>query len=220
MKALIITLMISLSLSAAESWAGPVTDQLKTTLDALIDVLKDPALKGEGKENQRAEMLHGILEARFDEEAIARKTLGQHWERITPEERREFIRLFSALLERTYFERIDAELERTAQFSSSNISYLKEIVKGNAAQVSTAIDSGEGSDTPVIYRLRQVKGDWLVIDMKIEGVIITKNYRAQFSEILARNPMSELLEKLKSKQNVNQEQQETADGAPRPIANE
>ena len=202
MKTLIITLIAALLLTAAESWAGPVTDQLKTTLDAIVDVLKDPALKSEGKEKQRAKALHEILKTRFDEEAIAKTSIGHHWDRITPEERQEFVRLFTELLERTYFERIDAQLEKTAQFSSTDIHYLNEIVKGNTAQVSTAIKSGEGSDTLVIYRLRQEKGDWLIIDMKIEGVIITKNYRAQFSEILARNPMSELLEKLKAKQTL------------------
>jgi phospholipid transport system substrate-binding protein len=200
MKTLILSLMAALLLIAADSSAGPVTDQLKTTLDHLVDALKDPALKGEGKKNQRADKLHGILEARFDEEAIARKTLGHHWKKITAEERKEFVRLFSALLERTYFEKIDAQLDKTAQFSSDDIRYLKEVVKGKSAQVSTAIQTGEGSDTPVIYRLRLVKGAWLITDMKIEGVIITKNYRAQFSEILTRNPMSELLEKLKAKQ--------------------
>lgn len=200
MKTLIIALVTSMLLLAVETWAGPVTDQLKGTLDKLIDVLNDPALKGQDKEKQRAERLHGILKARFDEEAIARKTLGRYWKKITPEEREEFVRLFSALLEQTYFERIDAQLEKAGQFSGNDIHYLKEIVKGNSAQVSTAIKAGEGSDIPVIYRLKQVKGNWLIIDMKIEGVIITKNYRAQFSETLARNPMSELLEKLRTKQ--------------------
>ncbi len=199
-KKRMLTLAAATLLFGSEVWAGPVTDQLKETLDQLICVLNDPMLKEPGKEKQRVEALHAVLKVRFDEETIARKTLGSYWNKITEEEREEFIRLYSDLLERTYFERIDAELEKSDTFSNENIHYRKEAVKDTSAQVSTAIKTSDGSDIPVIFRLRKVKDDWLVIDMKIDGVILTKNYRAQFKETLSRNPMSALLEKLRAKQ--------------------
>jgi len=202
MRTLLVLLLASALLLSTEIWAGPATDQLKGTLDDLIVILNDPALKVAGREEERNAALHGILKRRFDEEAIARKTLRQYWQRITPEERQEFITLFSDLLERTYFEKIDAQLEETGEFSSSDIHYLKEKpAKGNAVQVYTEISTGEGSDgIPVVFLLKQANGEWLVVDLSIEGVIITKNYRAQFSETLSRSPMGELIKKLRAKQ--------------------
>ena len=49
MRALIAAFAILPLLIAIETWAGPVTDQLKGTLDLLIDALNDPALKDQGK---------------------------------------------------------------------------------------------------------------------------------------------------------------------------
>ncbi len=198
----IVALIATLMLTPAPTWAGPVTDQMKETLDELIHVLNDRTLKEEGKEKQRNAMLHNVLKKRFDEEAFARKSLGAYWKRITPEEKREFIALFSNLLEQTYFEKIDAQLDGSETFSGSDIHYLKEKVKGKNAQLTTSIKAGDNYEVPVMYLLKQVDGKWLVIDMKIEGVIISKNYRSQFSEVLSRGPMSELLEKLRAKQAV------------------
>jgi len=191
---------IIMALFGAAAWAGAPTEQLKGTLSQLIVVLNDPSLKEQGKETQRTEALHQVLSKRLDETTIARKTLGRYWDNITEDERKEFIPLYVSLLERIYFERIDAELEKSGKFSSEDIHYTKEQIKKNAAQVSTEIVTGDGESVPVIFRLRKVEDTWLVIDMMIEGVIITKNYRAQFYEILARQPMSALIEKLRDKQ--------------------
>ena len=218
MKRKITVCLVTLVLLGTEAWCGtdgdrpkeplcPVTatDQLKQTLGQLIDVLNDPSLKTEGKETQRAAALHDVLKQRFDEDAFARKALGRYWKTITPGERETFAPLFTALLERTYFERIDAELERKGSFTHQDIRYLKESTKGNSAQVTTVIKSDAEDGIPVIYRLGRRKGTWWVIDMKIEGVIISKNYRAQFHEILARNPMSKLIEKLQDKLGIEQQ---------------
>jgi len=206
----IATYALILVLAAATAWPGPATDQLKETLDRLIAVLNDPALKAQCRATQRETALHDVLKQRFDEEAFAKKALGGYWKTITPDEREAFIPLFAALLEKTYFERIDAELARKGSFSSESILYVKESVKDSSAQVSTRIETGEGDGVPVIYRLRREKEVWQVIDMKIEGVIISKNYRAQFSEILARQPMSKLLEKLRDKLGLENRPESTA----------
>ena len=202
MKKRIVAYLSIIVLIGTTAWSGAATDQLKATLDKLIDVLNDPSLRPAGKEAQRTAALHNVLTQRFDEEAFAKKALGRYWKTITPHERKEYVPLFTALLERTYFGRIDSELERKGRFSSEDIIYVKESTKGNTAQVSTRINTGEGDGIPVIYRLRQRKEVWQVIDMKIEGIIISKNYRAQFSEVLDRKPMSKLIEKLKDKLTV------------------
>ena len=51
----------------------------------------------------------------------------------------------------------------------------------------------------MIYRLKNHYGDWRVVDMAIEGVVITRNYRAQFNEILARSSFDDLIKKLEDK---------------------
>ncbi len=192
-------LMVFLT-SAALAGTGPVTDSLKGTLDQLIEVMNDPSLKTPGKENERRDILHKLLRERFDEEAFARRALGAHWRKRTKEEKQEFVKIFSDLLERTYLKRIDAYLTKAGSFSGKNILYLNETVKGHYVVVETKIITNKDTKIPVHYLFKNKQGNWLACDIAIEGVSLVKNYRAQFKEILANSSFKELIDKLKSKQ--------------------
>jgi phospholipid transport system substrate-binding protein len=125
--------------------------------------------------------------------------LGARWKERSAEEKKEFIELFSDLLERTYLEKIDDYLAKAGTFSSRSIHYLDETAKGSYVVVATKIVTSD-AEIPVLYLFKSKHDNWLVCDVAIEGVSIAKNYRAQFDEILARSPFKELIDKLKSKQ--------------------
>jgi len=195
----VFVLMVSL---ASFVWAapGPVTDSLKGTLDKIIDVLNDPSLKTPGKENERKNTLLKLVKERFDEEAFARRALGVHWKKRTKEEKQEFVEIFSDLLERTYLKKIDDYLAKAGNFSGKNIAYLNETVKGRYVIVKTKVIVNDETQIPVLYLFTNKQGNWLAVDIAIEGVSLVKNYRAQFKEILANSSFKELITKLKSKQ--------------------
>jgi phospholipid transport system substrate-binding protein len=183
-------------------WAGPgpVTDQLKGTLDKIIEVLNDPSFKTPGKENERKNTLLTLVKERFDEEAFARRALGAYWKERTQEEKQEFVEIFSDLLERTYLKKIDDYLAKAGNFSGKNILYLNETVKGRYVIVKTKVIINEETQIPVLYLFTNKQDNWLAVDIAIEGVSLVKNYRAQFKEILANSSFKELITKLKSKQ--------------------
>jgi len=195
----VFVLMVSL---ASFVWAapGPVTDSLKGTLDKIIDVLNDPSLKAPGKENERKNTLLKLVKERFDEEAFARRALGAHWKKRTKQEKQEFVEIFSDLLERTYLKKIDDYLAKAGNFSGKNIAYLNETVKGRYVIVKTKVIVNDETQIPVLYLFTNKQGNWLAVDIAIEGVSLVKNYRAQFKEILANSSFAELIDKLKSKQ--------------------
>jgi len=192
-------LMVSLS-SAAWAGPGPVTDSLKGTLDQIIEVLNDPSLKTPDKENERKNILLKLVKERFDEAAFARRALGVHWRKRTKEEKQEFVKIFSDLLERTYLKKIDDYLAKAGNFSEKNILYLNETMKGRYVVVETKVITNKDTKIPIHYLFKNKKGNWLACDIAIEGVSLVKNYRAQFKEILASSSFAELIAKLKSKQ--------------------
>jgi phospholipid transport system substrate-binding protein len=194
----LVVLMAALS-SVALAVPQPVIDSLKRTLDKIIDVLNDPSLRTPGKENERRDILIELVKERFDEEEFARRALGAHWGERTNEEKREFVEVFSDLLQGTYLDKIDAYLAKAGSFSAKNIRYLNETAKGSYVVVSTKILTSDDTEIPVLYLFKNNQGNWLVCDVAIEGVSIAKNYRAQFKEILANSSFKELLIKLKSK---------------------
>ena len=197
----VVLFVVMVSLSSFV-WAspGPVTDSLKGTLDKIIDVLNDPSLKAPDKKNERKDILLKLVKERFDEEAFARRALGVHWKKRTNEERKEFVEVFSDLLERTYLKKIDDYLAKAGIFSEKNILYLNETVKGKYVIVSTKILTSDNTEIPVLYLFKNKQGNWLAVDIAIEGVSLVKNYRAQFKEILASSSFAELIAKVKSKQ--------------------
>jgi len=184
---------------SSPTWAVTATDQLKTTLDKIIKVLNDPSLKTDDKTAERRSVLVCLARERFDEEELSKRVLGNYWNERTEAEKKEFIETFSKLLERTYFEKLDTYLAKSVNFSGENIHYMKEKVKGRYAVVATEISVAQDSLLPVHYRFINKKDNWFVCDIAIEGVSLVKNYRAQFSEILANSSFEELIKRLKNK---------------------
>jgi len=195
--------MVLVFLSSAV-WAapGPVTDSLKETLDKIIEVLNDQSLKAPDKADERRAILSQLIRERFDEEEFSMRALGTYWGKTSKEEKAEFTEVFSALLERTYLDQIDAHLAKAGNFSEKNILYLSETAKGSYVILSTKILTGDDTEIPILYLFKNKQGTWVVCDVAIEGVSIAKNYRAQFTEILANSSFKELIAKLKSKQEI------------------
>jgi phospholipid transport system substrate-binding protein len=191
-KASTVGLVILLLMQPVWVAAGAPTDQIRQTVDRLLAILNDPQLKGEQKKNERRQKLKEVLYQRFDFTEMARRSLGSEWRRRTPEEQKEFVKLFTELLERSYLDKIES-------YSGEKVLYLKEREDGNYAEVETKIVDKKGQEYSVDYRLHKVNGDWKVYDVIIEDVSLVGNYRSQFSRVLAKSSFDELLKTMKEK---------------------
>ena len=191
-KASTVGLVILLLMQPVWLAAGAPTDQIRQTVDRLLAILNDPQLKGEQKKNERRQKLKEVLYQRFDFTEMARRSLGSEWRRRTPEEQKEFVKLFTELLERSYLDKIES-------YSGEKVLYLKEREDGNYAEVETKIVDKKGQEYSVDYRLHKVNGDWKVYDVIIEDVSLVGNYRSQFSRVLAKSSFDELLKTMKEK---------------------
>jgi phospholipid transport system substrate-binding protein len=172
--------------------AGAPGDQVRQSVDTLLAILKDPRLKQEGKKNERDEELKKIIYQRFDFTEMARRALGPEWRRHTPEEQKEFVKLFTDLLERAYLKQIES-------YSGQKIRYLNEREDSSYAQVDTRIVDNKAQEFSVNYRLHNVNGDWKVYDVIVEEISLVDNYRAQFSRVLASSSYRELVNRMKDK---------------------
>jgi phospholipid transport system substrate-binding protein len=172
--------------------AGVPGDQVRQTADKLLAILKDPQLKGESKKNERRDKLKELIYQRFDFTEMARRSLGSEWRRRSPEEQKEFVKLFTGLLERAYLDNIES-------YSGEKFRYLKEQEDNSHAQVDTKIIDNKGQEFSVNYRLHKVNGDWKVYDVVIEDISLVNNYRSQFNRVLATSSYEELVNRMKGK---------------------
>lgn len=187
---LVTALALTLTL-AGQALAGQPTDQLRARIDRVVGILDNGELKADPAARRAA--LKGAAAEIFDFAEITRRSLGQHWQTVTPAEREELVRLLTALLERSYMGRIE-------QYSGERISFVGESLDGDLATVRTRLLSKSGVEIPVDYRLSRVGERWLAYDVTIEGVSLVSNYRAQFHKIIQTSSAQALVERLRAKQ--------------------
>jgi phospholipid transport system substrate-binding protein len=180
-----------LALVAGPAAAGEPTTELKGAIDRILAVLEDPALQGEARAPERRAAIRRIADEIFDFEEIARRALARHWRGLSEDQRREFVRLFSDLLERSYMSRIEL-------YSGEPIRYTGERVEGDLASVTTRIITKNGTELPLDYRLHK-RERWLVYDVAIEGVSLVANYRTQFDKVIQASSYGALVEKLRAR---------------------
>jgi phospholipid transport system substrate-binding protein len=187
-----IVLFLLIFALAAPAQAGEPTEQMKLTIDKMISILGNPALKDPAKAEERRKLLRDTASERFDWREMARRSLARHWKQRTDEEKREFVPLFADLLEQAYMKRIE-------NYSGDKVTYDGEKMKGKYSLVKVRIATSKQTEIPVVYRLRKKGSQWLIYDISIEGVSLVKNYRKQFDSVILSSSYQGLVEKLKEK---------------------
>lgn len=184
--------VLAILLSPAHATAGLPTDQIKSTVDKALVVLKDPRLKPASKTKERRDQLRQILFARFDFSEMAKRALGANWRRRTPREQDEFVRLFTDLLERAYADTIES-------YSDEKILYVGERLDGGYADVNSKVLTSRGDEYSLNYRAHFVGGEWRVYDVVVENISMVNNYRSQFNRVITNASYEELVRRLRDK---------------------
>jgi phospholipid transport system substrate-binding protein len=180
-------------LSSPQAWAGAPTDQVKASVDGVIRIVQDPKLKQESMAGERRAAIRKEAEALFEFTETAKRALGRHWQSLNDSQQREFVSLFTDLLERAYIMRIE-------QYSGERIVYAGDSAEGESAIVKTRFVTKQGTEIPVDYRLLRRGDRWLVFDVFVEGVSLVANYRTQFDRIMRTASYQELARRMRAHQ--------------------
>ena len=173
--------------------AGVPTDQLKVSVDQVIRIIEDPALKSEAKAQERRTAVRKEADKIFDFEETAKRALGRHWQSLGEKDRQEFVSVFADLLQRSYISKIE-------RYSGEKITYAGDSIDGDVATVKTRFAAKQGTEVPVDYRMLKRGDRWLVYDVNVEGVSLVANYRTQFNKIIQTASYQELITKMKNSQ--------------------
>jgi phospholipid transport system substrate-binding protein len=164
----------------------------RLAIDNGIQVLNDPALKAEDKKEERIERLRQVVKPIFDFVEMAKRSLGAHWRRLSPEKRQEFVTLFTEYLEKTYADRVDL-------YNGHQAVFLSESIDQGYAQVDSKVANKKGEEFSVVYKLRLSDQVWKVYDVVVENISIVNNYRSQFNRVISNSSYDELIKKIKQK---------------------
>jgi phospholipid transport system substrate-binding protein len=187
------TLMLALLIASfGPVWAGEPTEQLKVSVDRVVQILEDPSLNAESKMPERRAAIREVANTIFDFSETARRALGRHWQSLSGAAQAEFVALFTDLLERTYIGKLE-------QYNGEKLRYVGEATEGAGATVKTRLVTKGGAEVPVDYRMHRDGDRWRVYDIAVEGVSLVNNYRTQFNQIIQSASYEDLLKKLRAR---------------------
>jgi len=179
-----------LSFSAADELTAP----LKHSIDSALVILNNQALMGPAHSAERRAKVRAVIKKTIDFEEMTKRSLGIHWRGRTEEERREFVGLFSALLESAYIDKIEANYDARVTYSGGKINK-----KRTRGIVRTRVLTRKGRSVPINYRMMKKKRGWVAYDVVIEGVSLVSNYRTQFNQIILKSSYGGLVKNLRKK---------------------
>ncbi len=169
--------------------AGDPTDQLSGTVNKLSGMLAS-APRSAMTSDELPERVAKLIFERFDFPEMAKLSLGNYWNRISEDEQREFVEVFTTYVLRVYKNTLNS-------YHGETISYEREIQEGDQAQVNTKV---MGKDKPVFvdYKLHLLGGAWKVYDIDIEQVSVIKNFHSQFNRVMSESSFKDLLQRMRT----------------------
>jgi phospholipid transport system substrate-binding protein len=169
---------------------------MTATVDDVLVILNDKSLT----QPQRLEKLEAIALERFDFPRMALLVLGKNRKDLSPEQLEEFKTEFKQNLSNTYGKRLDRyTANEKIEMGDARLEPNKDVT------VKTRVVGGSAGDgVQIDYRLRQIEGKWLIIDVIPAGVSLIQNFRSQVQEIVTQKGVDKLIETLREKNQQTQ----------------
>ena len=172
--------------------AGAPLNTVQTNVNRVLDILRDPQLKGSAAKEIKKEKLRLAYDIMFDKVELSRRTLARNWNSLSPDQRQEFVQLFKQVLEKAYIDRI-------LDYAGEKIVFDRETpLAANQAEIQTRIITAS-KEIPIAYRVILNGDQWRIYDVIVENVSLVSNYRTQFNDILEKNTPAQLIEILRKK---------------------
>ncbi len=148
---------------------------------------------GQPKSAAREEKIGSLLDQVFDYDELARRSLGDEWNARSDSEKQEFERLLERLVKQSYRKNLGKTLGWEVSYNSSSN------VDGGVRVPTVATNKTDKRKEPVSvdYVLHEVKGQWKVFDVVVEGSSLVANYNSQFRKVIRKQGFAELITRMK-----------------------
>lgn len=194
MKRIWLAVCLFVSLAAGANAMMPPDQLVKDTTHKVLKELTDNRDALQNDPQRLYKMVDEVVLPHFDFERMSRYVLGRYWRQANDTQQKKFVDEFKTLLVRTY---ATALFEYTGQEIDYKPFHHDEGDK--KAVVETAVQRSDGPPIPIDYSLAQNSDEWKVYDIKIDGLSLVTNYRAQYARIIQTQGMDALIDQLTKK---------------------
>lgn len=184
---LFLTLFLLFPITSWALEADEIEPVMQEKVDTILALLNDRNLT----KSVRHARIETLMNPYFDFTLMAKLSLGKSgWKRATPEQRKEYVKLFERRIKTSYMNK--ADLYKDEKVTLEHPKRVKKRIHLN----SYIIQKGEKKE--VLYKFYRSKNrGWLIYDVDVLGVSIIQSYRSQFASELQKGSIEQLLEKLR-----------------------
>jgi phospholipid transport system substrate-binding protein len=174
--------------NATQPIATPSVEKLHTELIAIMRSADQLGYTG------RYEQLWPVVDQTFDLHFMASKSVGRHWKQLAEADRERWLSVFERLITANYAGRFSA-------FSGESFETLgEEDAIHDTRVVRTLLVRPGDEDVQLNYRLRDVDGEWRIIDIYLNGTVSELALRrSEYSSVLKRDGFEKLISTLHEK---------------------
>ena len=189
------SLALAFALVAVSAMAQEAPDALvKRVSEEVLAIIKsDPKVQA-GDQARIREVVETKLLPNFDFERITALAMGRNWRQATPEQQKQLIDQFRALLVRTYSGAL-------TQYRDQTMDYKPLRADANATDVTVKTEVIRQGQAPVQidYGMTKTASGWKVYDVIVGGVSLVTNYRDEFNEQIKSGGVDGLIKTLAAK---------------------
>jgi phospholipid transport system substrate-binding protein len=145
---------------------------------------------------ERETRIRALMREVFAFKTIGRFVLASSWRTAKPDQRDEYLSLFSEFLVRTYSRRLGG-------YGGYGFAIAQAKPLGRRdALVTTVIKQSSGPSLKAGWRVRASGDGYKIVDVMVEGVSMAVTQRSEFDTIVRRDGLDKLIEILRAKVNT------------------
>lgn len=187
-------MMLALALAPA-ALAQEAPDVLvKRVANEVQQIVKTDAKVQAGDQQRIREVIETKLLPNFDFEKMTALAMGRNWRQATPEQQKQLIDQFRALLVRTYSGALSQYRDQAMDFkplrgdpNATDLIVRSEVIR--TGQVPVQID----------YGMAKTASGWKISDVVVGGISLVTNYRDEFNEQIKNGGIDGLIKTLSAK---------------------
>ena len=180
---------------AVSAMAQEAPDALvKRVSQEVLGIIKsDPKVQA-GDQARIREVVETKLLPYFDFERLTALAMGRNWRQASPEQQKQLVDQFRALLVRTYSGAL-------TQYRDQTMDYKPLRADANATEVTvrTEVVRQGQAPVPIDYSMAKGASGWKVYDVIVGGVSLVTNYRDEFNEQIKSGGIDGLIKTLQAK---------------------
>lgn len=185
-----------LGVAGAESeMERPPVEVVRQATEEVLEALRTHHEDYEKDPGRLRELINKIAAPHIDLDYIGRYVLGPHWRQATPEQKTRFSKAFATYVINTY-------IKAMIRYADATVQVLPPRGQGSNSRivrVSTVVRRKNAGPISIDYRLHRRHGQWLVVDVIVDGVSLVINYRRTFGSAIGQKGMDRLIEDLEQR---------------------